>query len=170
MKCLILALLLAPIFSEASTEVIRISSDRATYAAGEKAVLRAMLASKPDNSVMEFDVEGELDGEIFPITRITDFEFYSVTPPLAAGVHELSATVYLQDARLARDLKASISYFASEIARIDLALETATDPNQILELQAAKAKYQNLLAATQTQLASIRTEVFGPVAISIQVN
>ena len=170
MRMTCLALVLLPFISYGGTEVLRISSDRPSYAAGEKAVLRAMLTSKPDNSTMEFDLEGRLNGVLLPISRITEFEFFSVTEGLAAGTHSWSATVYLQDARLARDLKASLNFFATEIQKIDALLETETDPEKIAALQAARTRYVGLRAATEAQLASIRTQVYGPVSTSLFVN
>lgn len=171
MKSVLFAILLAysPL-SLASTPVVQLSTDRSYYDIDDKAVLRAMLTSKPDNSTMEFDVEGKLNGVLFPISRVTDFEFFSVTDPLSAGDYTWETVVYLQDARLARDLKLSISCFTSEIAKIDLALETEVDPVKIEELQAKKAKYQALMASSQNQLNAIRTQVYGPVSIQFQVN
>ena len=75
----------------------------------------------------------------------------------------------IQDARLARDLKESIAYFAAKIAEIDAELATEPPPERVEELLAAKAQVERLSAVTSLELTRIRTKVHGPVTIDFEV-
>lgn len=164
---LILGLLFCvPAFSE--TAVVSLLA-KPTYAVGETAILRAQLLTRPDNSNFEFDLVGRLNDVEVPIERITEFEAFSEVRDLEAGSFHWAVDVYVQDKRLAADLKTAISSFTAEIETIDAELGTATDPDRIAYLESQKARFERLRAASLSQLASIRSHVHGPVSINFSV-
>ena len=169
MKNLILGLCLFALPAFADTKLIQISSDRATYAAGDTAILRAMLLTKPDNANFEFEALGKLNGVDLPLERITEFESFSLAQDLEPGVYTWSVEIVIQDGRLARDLKESIAYFTARIAEIDAELATEPPPERVEELLAAKAQVERLAAVTSLELTRIRTKVHGPVTIDFEV-
>ena len=148
----------APTF--ASTQIATLNFDKTYYVAGNKAVLTALLASKPNDPNLEFDIVGKLNGTTLDATRVTDYDFYSTTAALTAGSYNWTVTVYLQDARYARDLKTSITGFTSQIAAIDVSLQTETNPTVIAQLQAQRASLVDLGNTTTAQLAASRTSVY----------
>jgi len=161
---------LLPVGVFAENRLVVLSSDKAAYQIGEKAVLSARLTTKPDNQNLEFDLVGSIDGTEIPIQRVTDFDFYSTTAFTAIGQKKWRITVYIQDARVARDLKISIASFIARISEIDLLLQTETDPAKRDQLLQEKARTQQFLAASEAQLISIRSKIYGPVQLNLQVN
>lgn len=169
---LLLSVFLAQNLSAAEvldTKLIALSSDKAVYSAGESAVLRAQLLSKPNNPNFDFDVVATLNGDTIAVDRVTDFELFSTAKELTAGNYSWTATLVLQDARYARDLKAAIQYYSSEIERLTNEIAEETDPQAIANLEKKKARAEALKAASENELASIRTAVLAPQTISFQV-
>lgn len=158
-------LLLAPfLFAPLSfaEPLASLSSNKAEYAVGESAVLRASLATKPADENYELDLISTLNEESLPTERTTDFQMFATALNLAAGSHTWAVTVVLQDKRYARDLKASLNYFNAKIAEIDEALATETDPVEIARLQERRARYLSLHEAATAELSNHRTAVAGP--------
>ncbi len=166
---LLLSLFFSSLPAFADTKLIQLSSDKTTYAAGETAVLRAMLLSEPENTDFEFEALGQLNGADLPMDRITQFESFANVANLQAGAYTWTVNIYLQDARLARDLKASIDFYNGKIANIDAELVTNPPPERVAELEADKAEDQSLITAAQNQLTANRTFVHGPETISFTV-
>ena len=154
----------------ADNKVVAFSSDKSSYQVGDKAILGARLITRPDNPNLEFDLVSKLNGVEIPIQRVTEFDFYSTATLSTVGSNPWRVTVYIQDARLARDLKASIVAFSARIAAIDEELEQNEDPLIEQELLDEKAQQERFLAASQAQLTGIRSQVYGPVGINIQVS
>lgn len=145
--------------AEAATTVVNLATDKSFYVSGNKAILTAHLVSKPDNANLEFDVTGMLNGQELPVTRITEFHSYSQTAALSTGSYNWTVRVYIQDARLARDLKAAIKSANARVEAIDALLMEETDPGEIAALEAEKAEMLERAAACQAQLAGIRTQI-----------
>lgn len=159
MRVLFLALALFSALPAQAAEIFTISSDKANYSVGETPVLQASVATKPLSPDFEFDVVAELNEQALAVERITDYEFFSSAPGLAADSYTWEATLVIQDKRYARDLKESIAYFDGRIATIDGQLATETDPDVIASLNAQKARYQSLKSGAMSELGSIRTAV-----------
>lgn len=171
-RALLLALTSTLCFSATAAEnkVVAFSSDKALYQVGDKAILSARLITKPDNPNLEFDLVSKLNGVEIPIQRVTEFDFYSTATLSTVGSNPWRVIVYIQDARLARDLKASIAGFNARIAAIVQELEENQDPVKEQELLDEKAQHERFLAASQAQLTSIRSQVYGPVGLNLQVS
>lgn len=165
---LFLALLSQNVFAD-STRIVALSSDKAVYAAGENAVLRAKFFTRPNNPNYDFDIVGILNGSPLPVTRITDFEMFSSAKNLVAGNYAWTVSVVVQDARYARDLKTSIAYFESEIERLTQEIAQETDPDRLENLNRQKAKNESLKAASVSELNQIRTPVLAPQTITFIV-
>jgi hypothetical protein len=142
-----------------AAELATISSDKDIYATGETAILQIALSTQPDNTNYEFDAVGDVDGLALEIDRSTPFALFSTDATLQAGTDTWTVHIVLQDARYARDLKTSIGYFTQKITDIDARLATETDPTVIANLQTQRSKYVGLLAASQSELTEIRSEV-----------
>lgn len=168
MRALVLALGLLVGTAQAAN-IVELSANKTVFAPGEKAILRAKLTTKPDNENLELDLVGKVENIDHSINKLTEFEYFSTLDLPTVGIYRWRVTVYLQDKRLARDLKATLSELSKNIAEIDEELVDAEDPEQIAELEAAKAKLTNLRTLTEEQLASIRTQVYGPAALNVRV-
>lgn len=151
---------LLPLYTYGGTKIVDLTVDKSFYVAGNKALLTAVLASKPDNANMEFDLTATLNAVNLPLNRVTEHSFYAQTQALAQGSYNWTVKVFLQDARFARDLKISMQSFTDRIAAIDAALLTETDPTKIANLQAERAQKVDLRLACESQLAAIRSQVF----------
>lgn len=169
MKVLVFFTLLFSSFTQADTKIVELSTDRAVYSAGDNAVLRAMLFTRPDNHSLELEVLGNLNGVSLPVERVTDFEHFSTARGLEVGSYTWTVEVFIQDARLARDLKNTVSYAADKIVEIDQELATNPPPERVEELLIQKARYERLKATAEAELLTIRTKIHGPVGISFQV-
>lgn len=154
-SCALLGLSLS--FTALAVPLSTLSSNKASYGAGEVAVLSAMLASKPDNASLEFDLEATLNSAPISVIRANVFSFSSTTSALPAGSYNWGVKVFLQDIRYAQSLKLAVQSFTNEIGAIDLALQTETNPTVIAQLQARKADLLRLRSSTLAQLAASRT-------------
>lgn len=154
----------------ADDRVVVLSADRSSYQVGERAILGARLVTKPDNPNLEFDLVSKLNNVEIPITRVTDYDFYSVAMLPTAGPHQWKVFVYIQDARIARDLKTAIASFQARIAQINILLETEEDLGERQLLLSSRAEQERFLAAAQDQLISIRSQIYGPVNLNLVVN
>lgn len=159
MRFLALALAIFSAGAAHAEEILTISSDKAEYIVGEVPELQASVVTRPLSPDFEFDVVGELNEQPLSVERVSDFEFTSSAPGLAAGSYTWEATLVIQDKRYARDLKASITYFEGQIDTIEDQLATETDPDLIAALEAEKARYESLQAAAEAELVAIRTVV-----------
>lgn len=144
----------------AAPALVTLTSDKPSYTFGERAILSAVLSSKPDNANMEFDVVGAINGFEVPGSRVSDYQFLTQAPELFPGTFYWVVRAYLQDARLAGQFKATINTFTNRIAAINAQLATETNPTVIAALNAEKAEKQELINAAKAQLSAIRTEVF----------
>ena len=166
MRNLIILAILFPSMAFASpkineTEVIRLFSNQAEYSVGDRAILRATLSTRPKDG-FGFTLRGALNSQDLSIEKITDFEFFSEVKNLQAGTYDWAVTVYIQDKRLAEDLKSAIATFTAQIAAIDAELLTESDPQIIAGLEEEKARLEDLLLATEFELENNKTKVFGP--------
>ena len=164
--------LLTLIFSAslyAQTSIVELKADKTIYAAGDTAILRANFLAKPDNTDYQFDVLATLDGQAITVDRVTDFQMFSTAKTLVTGTHTWQVTVVIQDARYARDLKASIIYYTDSIASLDTQIAAATDPVVIANLQKRKDDAVNIKAAAESELQNIRSPVMNPLTLSFTV-
>lgn len=159
MKALLFFFLSMPAFAGV---IGSISTDKVSYHSGEKAILRVRFLTIPENPVYEFDAVATLNNAALTLDRPTDYEMYTTTAPLTAGSYQFQADLVSQDKNYARDLKASVVYYTQQIARVDDLLAHTTNPTDIANLQAERAKYVSLQGAAQLELANIRTVIESP--------
>ena len=153
-----------------STKIVQLETDKDAYVAGETAILRATLLTAPVDTRYELDTTQTWDDAPLASDRITQFEFFAKSPNLTTGVHQWKVTTYIQDARLARDLKITASNAQKAIDEANASLVDEEDPQIIAELQAIIIKNTELRDAALSQLAAIRTKVNGPINKNITVN
>ena len=153
----------------ASSDLIRLTSDKSVYTSTENPILRATLNSRPDNTDFQFDIIATLNGANIPTERVTDYMMFSKASSLASGDYTWAVTVVLQDARYARDLKATIKYYENRISDINQQLLTETDPQIITQLNNQKNQFQGIITASQSELNQIRTQVSDPVQLQFSV-
>lgn len=153
----------------ANTKIVRLRSDKKIYAEGETAILRATFLSKPDNSNFQFDILGNLNAEPLPVDRVTDYQMFSKVKNLEPGTHTWQVLVVIQDARYARDLKASIAHYGQIIAELDAEINLETDPDVIEQLEAQKATALKKKTAAESELSRIRTPVLEPLTLQFTV-
>lgn len=170
MKTLIFSILLSFLsVTNAQTKVIELKSDKAVYAAGETAVLRANFFAKPDNTDFQFDIVSSLNSNLLEVDRVTDFQMFSSAKELVAGDYTWTVSVVVQDARYARDLKTTIQYYTNLIIDLDEQIAAETDPVLLANLQKRKDDAISLKIAAQSELNSIRTPVLAPVTLDFTV-
>lgn len=153
----------------ANTRIVKLRSDKKIYSVGDAAILRATFNSKPDNSNFQFDVIGSLNSEPLPISRVTDYQMFSSVKNLVAGHYTWSVTVVIQDARYARDLKQSISYYEQKVAVLDQEINLETDPDILEQLEAQKLVALHKKSAAESELNRIRKPVFEPLTLQFTV-
>lgn len=163
------------IFSFVSTaaeasKFFELELNQESYLAGETAIFHARIYGKPENPDFEFDLSMEMNSVSLPITKASDFSYFSRSENLAPGTQSVSATLYIQDKNYANQLKLSIQTYQQKIQSAQDQLEEETDPERIGELNAEIAKYSQLKNAAEAQLSSIRTKVRGPITKTFTVN
>jgi hypothetical protein len=171
MRSILFSILIAcfAVNAGAETKVLELKSDKAIYAAGETAVLRANFFSKPDNSDYQFDILATLNGQPIIVDRVTDFQMFSTAKQLEVGDYVWSVTVVIQDARYARDLKETIIYYSNLIASLDEQIAAEIDPVKLESLQKRRADDITLKDAANAELQSIRTPILAPLTLQFSV-
>ena len=153
----------------AQTAVFTLKSDKTVYATTETPILKASVYTRPDNSDYEFDITATLNNQSIATERVTDFQMFSMPKNLVIGTYTWAVILVMQDARYAKDLKATIKYYENKIIDIDTQLSTATDPQVIATLQQQKTNYTNIKLAAVSELTAIRTPVLAPQTLTFQV-
>jgi hypothetical protein len=152
-----------PVPTPSPTYNLSLTSDKAVYAAGNKATVVASLSGQPSSAEEEFFVSANFAGNAIGLTSITKSQSYSITPALALGNSLFSAQVFLQNSREAAAYNHAVRHYQEEIAGWQADLVVATDPNEIATLNSEISHDQTRLAATQAALSRARTPVGGPV-------
>lgn len=145
-----------------ASQILEVSSDKASYQINEVAILRASLSTKPNDPSYELDLVAAINGEEVSLQRITDFEFYAQVPLTQAGAFSFSAQVVLQEKEYARDLILAIQNLTQEIQQLESDLASETDPDRIIQLQNQIARKQSLKASSEAELQSHRSLVGNP--------
>ncbi len=154
----------------AQTKLVQLSSDKAVYTQGETASLKAYLLSKPTSPNFQFDVQAKVNNQSVATERITDFQYFYGAKNLTAGSYTWQVTVVIQDARYARDLKTSITYYVQLVENLDGQIATETDPVRLEALQRRKSEALALKQAAEKELESIQTPIAEPVELNFTVN
>ncbi|NUM87933.1 MAG: hypothetical protein HUU37_01900 [Bdellovibrionales bacterium] len=151
--------------------ITKFTSDKAAYAVGERAILRAHLATEPENRALEWHVVvGELPGNEIALGKLSDREFMGFTEVFTmTGERTFTATTFLQDRRLAAGLVAAITQASAEILRIDGLLATETDPAAIETLLLERSRQVQLRDAAGLELSRHRKQVDGVKTLTIQI-
>lgn len=168
MKSLLLVIGLLASAQVQAAGLVVLTKDKASYAIGEKAVLRARVQSRPDNSNLEFELLSKVEGVANPIRRLSEYEFFSVLELPTAGIYRWRVDVYLQDRRLARDLKIAINQYSSDISSVEERLAGDLGPGEEAALLAEKSRLENLKAIAEAQLVNGRTKIGDTAALNIQ--
>jgi hypothetical protein len=147
------------------------TSNQTTYDIGSRAILRVHLQTEPDNKNLEFHViVRDQNQDELVLDRIAPREFLGFSPIFTtSGVLTYTAETFLQNKRIAASLTSAISFYSLEIARIDVELSSATDPQIIADLEAERAENFNKRLAAETELARHRVKVDGTKSLEIQV-
>lgn len=155
--------------SASAASLVLLTKDKASYNAGDQAVLRARVSTRPDSPNMEFDLESKIGGRAVSVQRLSDYEFYVLTSFPTSGTYQWRVDTFLQDKRLVRDLRLSIREYEKQILIIDQALQNGPDPVEEENLIAERARFSNLKNLAEAQILAARTKIGGTSGLNIQV-
>ena len=165
----IIAILFLSQLAVSQTKVIELKSDKAIYTVNETPILKATLFSKPDNTDYQFDVTATLNGQQVATDRVTDYQVFSSPKNLPVGIYTWVVTMVIQDAKYAKDLKATIKYYLNQISILDAQIAVETDPVVLENLQTRRLDAIDIKAAAESELQSIRKPVLAPVQLDFTV-
>lgn len=156
-----------------SNGFVALSSNFSEYLLGDVATI--LVDQLVPENVPDFEYFYRATLNNIPVTLVTipngggDKQFIS-DPLTVDGTNVFRVDLYVQDAKLAKQFGDSITFYQSDIAKIDAALARETDPEIIADLQAQKVQDQQLLAKAQIELEKNRTKVGAPTALTFSVN
>lgn len=138
-------------------QVIELSSDKQTYAMGEKAVLMTTIVTEPDNQTSEIFLEATVNGHPAKLTKISNVISAAVTQvPSVQGTFDFQVSAYLQDKHFATQISEAIFSLKKEIFDLSEKRKSETDPIKQYYLDQAIARDESDIISLESALIANR--------------
>lgn len=154
-------------FADQST--LMLSTSKASYTAGNRAVLIARAVFSPADSKKEYVFKAKLNTANIKITSISPAVAYTVTNELPAGNYTWEVQTFVQNKVDAQRLNETIVFYEQEVRELQRKIAAETNAQVLAMLNAQVVRDNSIILRTQSQLDKIRTSV-GVKTISFVVN
>ncbi|QDK37931.1 hypothetical protein [Bdellovibrio sp. NC01] len=155
----VLLLLSIAVSALADQSTLMLSTSKASYTSGSRAVLIARSMLTPSDSKSEFVFKAKLNSTNVKITSISSSVAYTVTNELPAGNFVWQVQTFVQNKYDAQKLNETIVFFGKEVLNLQRKIEAETNAQVLAALNAQLARDNSIIQRARAQLDKIRSLV-----------